>query len=145
MKRLVLVSSFAFAFALSLAPSFATADEPTPAQQCEKRVREGLVAPLAAYEANTSRFSRARLPPRERRVRITQVTPANDAAGRPFMAFAIDVRWGDEWHENDIVGCAYPKSGELFVKRGDDFRPAAILLGKPGDPVAGVCKAAARA
>jgi hypothetical protein len=98
------------------------------------------------HEANKSRFSRARLPPRERRVRVTQVTPAVDAAGRPFMAFAIDVRFGgDEWRENDIVGCAYTKSGELFVKRGDDFRPAAILLGKPADPVAGVCKAAARA
>lgn len=137
-----------FAFALSLAPSFAKADEPTPAQQCEKRVREGLVAPLGDYEANRSRFSRARLPPRERRVRITQVTPAVDAGGRPFMAFAIDVRWGsgsEEWHENDIVGCAYTKSGEIFVKRGDEFRPAAILLGKPADPVPGVCKAAPRA
>jgi len=139
-----LVSSFALA--LSLVPSFATADEPTPAQQCEKRVREGLVAPLTEYEANRSRFSRARMPPGERRVRITQVTPSVDAAGRPFMAFAIDVKWGgDEWHENDIVGCAYTKGGEIFVKRGDDFRPAAILMGKPGDSVAGVCKAAPRA
>lgn len=79
-------------------------------------------------------------------MRITQVTPSVDAQGRPFMAFAIDVKWGgDEWHENDIVGCAYTKSGELFVKRGDDFRPAGILMGKPGDAVAGVCKAAPRA
>lgn len=103
------------------------------------------MAPLAEHEANTSRFSRARLPPRERRLRVTQVTPSVDAGGRPFMAFAIDVRWGDEWHANDIVGCAYTKSGELLVKRGDDFRPAAILLGKPADPVAGACKAAPRA
>jgi hypothetical protein len=142
-----LVSSFALS--LSLAPSFASADEPTPTpaqQQCEKRVREGLVAPLADYEASTSRFSRARLPPRERRVRITQVTPTVDAGGRPFMAFAIDARWGTgEWHENDIVGCAYTTSGDIFVKRGDDFRPAAILLGKPADPASGVCKAAPRA
>ena len=146
MKRLALVSSFALSLALSFVPSFATAEEPTPAQQCEKRVRDGLVAPLAEYEANRSRFSRARMPPGERRVRVTQVTPAVDAAGRPFMAFAIDVRWGGaEWRENDIVGCAYMKSGELFVKRGEDFRSAAILLGKPADPVAGVCKAAPRA
>jgi hypothetical protein len=138
-----LVSSFALA--LSLAPSFASADEPTPAQQCEKRVREGLLAPLVEHEANTSRFSRARMPPRERRVRVTQVSPSVDAAGRPFMAFAIDVKWGDAWHENDIVGCAYTKSGDLFVKRGEEFRPAAILLGKPADAVAGVCKSAARA
>lgn len=139
-----MVSSFALA--LSLVPSFATADEPTPAQQCEKRVREGLVAPLAEYEANRSRFSRARLPPGERRVRVTQTTPAVDAAGRQFMTFAIDVRWGGtEWHENDIVGCAYTKTGEIFVKRGEEFRAAGILLGKPADPVAGVCKAAPRA
>jgi hypothetical protein len=85
------------------------------------------------HEANKSRFSRARLPPRERRVRVTQVTPAVDAAGRPFMAFAIDVRFGgDEWRENDIVGCAYTKSGELFVKRGDDFRPSPTSPPTPG-------------
>jgi hypothetical protein len=131
---------------LSLVPSFASADEPTPAQQCAKRVREALVAPLADHEAKASRFSRARLPPRERRVRVTQVTPSTDAAGRTFMTFAVDVRFGgDEWKQNDIVGCAYTKGGEIFVKRGDDFRPAAILLGKPADPVAGVCKSAARA
>lgn len=138
-----MVSSLALA--LSLVPSFATADEPTPAQQCEKRVREGLLAPLAEQEANTSRFSRARMPPRERRLRVTQVTPAVDAAGRPFMTFAIDVRWGDDWRDNDIVGCAYLKSGDLFVKRGEEFRSAAILLGKPADPAPGVCKAAPRA
>lgn len=139
-----MVSSFALV--LSLVPSFATADEPTPAQQCEKRVREGLLAPLADHEASTSRFSRARIPPRERRVRITQATPAVDTAGRPFMTFAIDVRFGgDKWQDNDIVGCVYPKSGELFVKRGEEFRAAAFLLGKPADPAPGVCKAAPRA
>lgn len=83
------------------------------------------------------------MPPRERRVRITQVKPSVDAGGRPFMAFAVDVRFGDEWTANDIVGCAYLKSGDLFVKRGDGFRPAGVLLGKPADAVAGVCKAAA--
>ena len=144
MKRLVLVSSFALA--LSLIPSAATADEPTPAQQCEKRVREGLVAPLTAYEADRSKFSRARLPPQERRVRITQAAPSVDTSGRQFMTFAVDVRFGkDEWRENDVVGCAYTKSGDLFVKRGEEFRPATILVGKPGDAVAGVCKAAPRA
>ena len=148
MKRLVSsrwLSALGLALAVSLVPSFATADEPTPAQQCEKRVREGLLAPLAEHEANRSKFSRARLPPRERRVRVTQVKPTTDAAGRSFMAFAVDIRWGDEWHENDIVGCAYTKSGDLFVKRGDEFRSAAILLGKTADPVAGVCKATPRA
>jgi len=126
-------------------PRLARADEPTPAQKVEKRVTDGLLTPLADYEANISRFSRARMPPRVRRVRVTQATPTVDAQGRPFMAFALDVKWGEEWHENDVVGCAYTNSGELFVKRGDDFRPAQILMGKPADPVANVCKAAPRA
>lgn len=58
------------------------------------------------------------------------------------MTFAVDVRFGDEWTKDDIVGCAYLKNGDLFVKRGEEFRPSGILLGKPAEPVAGVCKAA---
>ena len=124
-----------------LVPSLASADEPSPAQQVEKQVRDGLLTPLANYEASMSHFSRVRMPPAERRVRVTQVTPTKDAGGRAFMAFAVDVRYGAEWRENDIVGCAYPTSGDIFVKRGDAYRPSAILLGKPAEPVAGVCQA----
>lgn len=99
--------------------------------------------PLAERESETSRFSRMRQPPRERRVRITQPTESQDAAGRRFVPFAIDVRFGGgEWRDNDIVGCTYLGSGAIFVKRGDAFRPAAFLLGKDADPVAGVCAAA---
>ena len=72
-------------------------------------------------------------------MRVTQTTATLDPSGRAFVPFAIDVRFGEEWHENDIVGCAYPKTGALFVKRGDEYRPAAILLGKSVDPVGGVC------
>jgi hypothetical protein len=126
---------------LSLVPSLALADEPSQAARVEKQVRDGLLLPLAAYEASMSHFSRVRMPPAERRIRVTQVTPSKDASGRPFMTFAIDSRWGDQqWRENDIVGCAYLTSGDIFVKRGDAFRPSAILLGKPADPVAGVCQ-----
>ncbi len=133
-------------FALSLAPSFASADEPPPALRAQRRVEEGLVKPLTEHEANMSRFSRARRPPQERRVRVTQAAASRDKAGRPFMAFAVDVRFaGGEWRENDIVGCAYTASGELFVKRGDAYRPAAFLLGNAADPVAGVCQADPRA
>jgi hypothetical protein len=102
------------------------------------------VKPLVAAESDNSRFSRMRLPPRERRVRVLQPTTTNDAAGRAFVPFAVDVRFGTEWHENDILGCAYPASGELFVKRGDKYRPASFLLGKSADPVAGVCEAPQR-
>ncbi len=132
----------ACALVLSLVPSFAKADEPSPAAQVQTRVEQGLVKPLADYERSTSRFSRARVPPRERRVRVTQVAASRDASGRAFMAFAVDVRFGTEWRENDLVGCAYTTSGDLFVKRGDAYRPAAFLLGKNVEPVAGVCQSA---
>ena len=125
------------AFVLSLVPSSASADEPSLVAWVERRVEDGLLKPLAEQES--SRFSRARPPPAERRVRVTQTTASVDKEGRPFVPFAVDVRFGGEWHENDIVGCAYTKSGNLFVKRGDAFRPAAFLLGKNVEPVAGVC------
>lgn len=100
--------------------------------------------PLAEFE--TARFSRARPPPRERRVRVTQATATPDKNGHPFVTFAVDVRFGaTEWHENDIVGCVYAGKGDLFVKKGEAYRPAAFLLGKKADPVAGACEAASPA
>jgi hypothetical protein len=89
-----------------------------------------------------SRFSRSRPEPRERRVRVTEVAVSVDKRGRAFVPFAIDVRFGAGWHENDVVGCAYRASGDLFVKNGDAYRPAAFLLGKNLRPVADVCEAA---
>jgi hypothetical protein len=138
-------SSFALAacaLVLTLVPSFAEADEPSPAAQVQARVEEGLVKPLAEREKSTSRFSRVRMPPRERRARVTQTAPSRDKSGRQFMAFAIDVRYGNEWHENDVVGCAYLGSRDLFVKLGEEYRPAPVLLGQAGDAVPGVCVAA---
>lgn len=75
-------------------------------------------------------------------MRVTQTSASTDKRGRAFVAFSVDVRFGGEWRENDIVGCAYRGSGELFVKRGDSYRPAAFLLGKNLEPVPGVCEAA---
>jgi hypothetical protein len=129
------------AFALSLVPSFASADEPSLAEWAQHRVEDGLVRPLAQQESH--RFSRARPPPRERRVRVLQTTATPDKSGRPFVSFAVDVRFGEEWQENDIVGCAYRASGDIYVKRGAEYRPASFLLGKNADPVAGVCEAGA--
>ncbi len=75
-------------------------------------------------------------------MRVLQVSASVDKRGRAFVPFAVDVRFGSaEWHEGDIVGCAYRKTGELFVKSGDEYRPAAFLLGKNVKPVAGVCEA----
>jgi hypothetical protein len=130
------------AFVLSLVPSFASADEAPLAAQVQHRVEDGLVKPLAEMEHNASRFSRARPPPHERRVRVTQANVTLDKSGRAFVPFAVDVKWGaGQWQENDIVGCAYTKSGDLFVKRGDGYRPVSVVLGKNPDPVAGVCQA----
>jgi hypothetical protein len=128
------------AFVLSLVPSFASADEPSLADLAQRRVEDGLVKPLALFENRS--FSRSRPPPRERRVRVLQTTATLDKNGRPYIPFAIDVRFGaDEWRENDIVGCAYTGTGELYVKRGDAYRPASFLLGKNEAAVAGVCEA----
>jgi len=105
-----------------------------------RRVTEGLVKPLAKQEGG-SRFSRGRPPPRERRVRALQTTASVDTRGQSFVPFSIDVRFDSEWSE-DIAGCAYRGSGEIFVKSGDAYRPAAFLLGKNVGPVAGACEAA---
>jgi hypothetical protein len=75
-------------------------------------------------------------------VRVIQSIVTLDKSGRAFVPFAIDVRFGSEWRSNDVVGCVYRGSGELFVKRGNAYRPAAFLLGKNVEPVAGVCEAA---
>ena len=130
------------AFVLLLVPSFAWADEPSVAERAQRLVERGLVKPLAQQET-PPRFSRARPAPRERRVRITDTTVTMDKSKRPFLPFAIDVRFGSaEWRENDVVGCVYTASGALFVKNGDSYRPASFLLGKNVEPVAGVCEAA---
>jgi hypothetical protein len=105
-------------------------------------VEAAIIQPLAAIEAKRSRFSRARPPPRERRIRVTQTALTTDKQGRGFVTFAIDGGFAGEWQQNDIVGCAYRASGALFIKRGSAYFPAALLLGKNVDPVAGVCQAA---
>ena len=127
-----------FVLALLLASSSASADEP-PAAAVQRRVEKGLVEPLVQKEKERSRFSRARMPPQERRVRVTQAAVTLDASGRAYMAFAVDVRRGTEWHENDVVGCAYTQTGALFVKHGVEYRPAEILLGKDVEVAPNVC------
>jgi hypothetical protein len=131
-----------FAFALC-APSLALADD-TLVDWVRRRVQEGLVKPLAKQDEGRSRFSRGRPPPRERRVRVIQASAMLDGRGRAFVPYAVDVRFGSgEWQQDDIVGCAYRETGELFVKNGNEYRPAAFLLGKDVSPVAGACVAGA--
>jgi hypothetical protein len=129
------------AFVLSFVPSLASADDPSLVTWAQQRVDAGLVKPLAARQ--NSRFSRARPRPHQSRVRITQATLTRDKQGREFVPFAIDVRFGSEdWQKGDTVGCVYRQSGALYVLLNDSYYPAALLLGKPTDPVKGVCQAA---
>ncbi len=129
--------------ALSFVPSRASADDPSPVERARRQVEVGLLEPLAARESKR-RFSRERPPPHERRVRVTDSALVRDAHGREFLPFAVDIRYAADWQANDIVGCAYPENGKLFVKRGDAYFPAALMLGKETEPVAGVCRVPAR-
>ena len=126
-------------FVLSFTPSFALADEPSVVEWARHRVEHGLVELLAQQE--NSRFSRARPAPRQRRARIVDSAVSLDKNRRAFLPFAIDVRFGSEWHENDVVGCVYAGSGDMYVKKGDSYRPASFLLGKNVEPVPSVCEA----
>lgn len=121
--------------------SFATPPAPdTPDQaQLKSTIDKVLLKPLAAREARQSRFSRVRMPPDERRVRVLDAQPQKDAEGNEFVAFAVDSKSGwavddtdtpEEWLKDAITGCGYVGSGELFVKRGDSYYASALMLGK---------------
>jgi len=105
----------------------------------KRTVEDGLVSKLARKSRG---FSRERPVPHERRVRLLGSAVSADKAGRGFVGFAVDVRYGPNWHEGDIVGCVYRDSGKIFVKLGDAYHPHSVLLGKDAAPVPGVCEAA---
>jgi hypothetical protein len=124
---------------MASSPTLATPPEAAPAVDdatrvaVEKIVQQKLLRPLAMKEQEHSKFSRARLPPQDRRLRLQQA--AVDATGATFVTFAVDDRHGfgieaDGWNKDAIVGCAYPGRDEVFITRGDEVRPAAMLLGK---------------
>lgn len=135
----ICLSTLAFA----LVPAVASAEKPTAKDRAYNRVDQGLVKPLKKREENRSGFSRVIQAPKERRLRILQTRMSRDKRGRTFLAYSIDVRYGDEWHD-DIAGCVYTQSGNIYVQRGDEYRPHQFLLGKDVKPVAGVCQAAPR-
>lgn len=125
---------------LSFDPSLASADDPTVVEWTQQRVQSGIVQPLT--ERTPRRFTRERPPPLQRRVRVSEASLARDAQGREFVPFAIDrLSVASEWTE-EIVGCAYRASGNLYVKRGAAYFPASLLLGKQVKAVAGACRAA---
>jgi hypothetical protein len=155
MKRLlmlaILVSSpttFAEPTAAKSSPPAAQSPE---AKAAVALVSHDLIQPLAVKEDKVSKFSRARLPPQERRVRILDEQPRKDAEGNAFVRFAVDARHGfsedpdeSQWQQATITGCVYLDRSQVFVKRGREYRPAAFLLGKNLKAAAGsTCQAQA--
>jgi hypothetical protein len=119
------------------AEPLAVADPPSSIPAAEAPavalVRHALLEPLAAKEEDRSKFSRARLAPQERRVRLID-QPHRDARGLAFVRFAIDERRGllddDSWEMATITGCVYLVRKQVFVDKGDRVRPVEFLLGK---------------
>jgi hypothetical protein len=103
-----------------------------PAASAKTTVEKALTLPLAEREANRSRFSRVAIPARTRTVRIVDASAQRDSRGSEFFAFSIDEQrgWQKVLSRDGLTGCVYPKSGEVFVKRGDSHYPAGLLLGK---------------
>jgi hypothetical protein len=103
-------------------------------------VEKQLVKPLAEKEARRSRFTRGYIPPQARRVRVLDPARSTDGRGAAFVAFAVDERSGmfaphatddsARWRKDAIVGCVYPARDEIFIKRGDKFFGAVLLLGQ---------------
>jgi hypothetical protein len=110
-----------------------------------------LLEPLEKKEKSRSRFSRAVLPPRARRIRILDNSAQIDAKGQLFVQYAIDEnrttavdKEGTEaaWLKDTLKGCVYPESGDVMVKRGEVYYASSVLLGAQ-TPIApaDVCRA----
>jgi hypothetical protein len=148
MKRLSLLAlpiSFFINTSFAEPPAANTPPASAEATSAQTVVQQQLIQPLAAKERERSRFSRARLPATERRIHILDQQAKKDTAGRTFVRFAIDEHHGyrkataaDEasWRLAAVTGCVYLDKSEVFVKKGDQYRPAAVLLGKNLQPAA---------
>lgn len=105
-------------------------------------VEKDLLRPLALKESRASRFTRAMLPATARRVQISEGARGTDADGRAFVSFVVEEHRGYELEEDDadeaaaakwkkgFVGCVYPDTKEIFVKKGAGYQPGSLLLGK---------------
>jgi hypothetical protein len=119
---------------ISLVPSTALAGDVT------KLVETTLLQPLARREAERGRFSRVRMPPADRQVRV--LGHGEDPAGRTFVRFAVDEKRSDEWQRDVTTGCAYLDDGTVFVSRHGSVQSAAQYLGQPGPRATTECTAA---
>lgn len=73
-------------------------------------------------------------------MRILDSQRSTDSRGAAFVTFAVDEHSGTfarratdnsgPWRRDAIVGCVYPARDEVFIKRGDKFFAAALLLGQ---------------
>ena len=153
-RRHLLLVPLLFALLLPTARrASATPPDKTAEAQATAVVEKQLVKPLAEKEARRSRFSRAYIPPQARRVRVPDGARSTDGRGAEFLAFAVDERSGAiapraaddaaRWRKDAIVGCVYPARGEVFIKRGDKFFGAGLLLGQKTAPAdEAVCRPA---
>jgi len=77
---------------------------------------------------------------------MLDAAPIADAKGGVFVGFAVDARYGrgaGRWQEDVITGCVYAGTGKVYLRYGDAFRAAGVLLGKKIPPAAShVCRAA---
>jgi hypothetical protein len=103
-----------------------------PPASAKTTVERALTEPLGRRETTRSRFSRAAIPARTRTVRILDESPHRDVRGSEFFAFSIDERrgWQQVLAKDALTGCVYPKSGDVFVKRGGSHYPVGLLLGR---------------
>jgi uncharacterized membrane protein len=149
-RDLAMKSSMPF-LVLMLCTGVALAEPPVAPKEktqatVEALVHNQLVVPLKKAESKRSRFSRATPAPVQRRLRILDEVALTDARGKQFVRFAIDVRrsFNEEgvWRSDDVVGCAYPNEGQLFVQHGAAYFSARIMLGERQKARADVCRAA---
>src|SRR5262245_56630200 len=103
-----------------------------PDAEVSRLVEAALLKPLAQREDARSRYSRVRMPPAARRVRVLAGRPEKDLQGRAFLRFAVDEKRFTEWDRSAMVGCAYPDDGAVFIQRGERVQSAAQYLGKGG-------------
>ncbi len=125
----------------------APASDPTPAAEAKATIERLLIEPLADRDEQSSRFSRARIPPTRRTVRMLEADARRDAGGAKFFTFAIDERRGMKatTATEAMTGCVYPETSEVYVKRGEVHYPAAFLFGKTKEKAEPqVCRALAR-
>lgn len=108
---------------------------PSDPASLEARLQKELLAPMAALDTQTSKFSRKLTPPDERRVKVDS-TVHSDSSGA-YFTFVLEDRRGEPWRQRH-EGCVYP-GGDIFVKIGNNHFPSEVLTGDSTDPANGMC------